>query len=514
VFLSPPGRGKGVIMRNAAKPDWYALAWRLPMIAWQGLFFVGPLIFMFAMSFFLVKNYRMEPAFELANWTKQLGKAIFWQTYLRTLWLAVLATGLTSLIAFPASYFLSFKISETARRWAIFFLIIPFFTSYLVRIFAWQVILAQDGVINAVIRLLGGAPITMLNTPVGTMVGYLTLCLPLVVILQTFALANIDKRLVEAAHNLGCGRLRTVFTVIIPLAKTGLVVAAVFCFILSFGDFVAPYYLGGSKPPTLSIMIVDTSKSGQQWPRAAVVAPIIASFVFSFNSDRFPTIPLGHFTTGWYAKAFGGTEVWPAIRTSLTVAALTSVLATAIGFSAAYTDYRYKFFGKTAFLILALLPPTIPLIILALAMLGWLSVFHASGLTLSIIIAHTVLCAPFAMAVIRLRLNQMDPNLEPAAWNLGASEWRTMKSVIVPFTLPAIIAALCLTAAVSFDEFAVAWFVSGLNKTVPVVILEILTGNVDPQINAIGTFVFVVSMTLVVVAQVLLMTREKKAAPA
>ncbi len=241
-----------------------------------------------------------------------------------------------------------------------------------------------------------------------------------------------------------------------------------------------------------------------------IFAPIVASLVFSFNSDRFPTIPLGGFTLDWYVKAFGGDAVWPAIRTSLLVSVTTAVLATAIGFSAAYTDYRYNFFGKKAFLVLALLPPTIPLIIMALAMLGWLSMFNASGLTSSIIIAHTVLCAPFAMAVIRLRLNQMDPNLEPAAWNLGASEWVTMKSVIVPFTLPSIIAALCLTAAVSFDEFAVAWFVSGLNKTVPVVILEILTGNVDPQINAIGTFVFVVSMTLVIIAQVLLMTRQNR----
>ena len=78
------------------------------------------------------------------------------------------------------------------------------------------------------------------------------------------------------------------------------------------------------------------------------------------------------------------------------------------------------------------------------------------------------------------------------------------------FTKPSIIAALCLTAAVSFDEFAVAWFVSGLNKTVPVMILEILTGNIDPQINAIGTAVFVVSITLVVIAQVLIMGRNPK----
>lgn len=241
-----------------------------------------------------------------------------------------------------------------------------------------------------------------------------------------------------------------------------------------------------------------------------VFAPIVASLVFSFNSDRFPTIPLGSFTTQWYAKAFGNPEVWDAALRSLIVSAVTAVLSTAIGFSAAYTDYRYDFFGKKAFLVLALLPPTIPLIIMALAMLGWLSMFNASGMTLSIIIAHTVLCAPFAMAVIRLRLNQMDPNLEPAAWNLGASEWVTMKSVVIPFTLPSIIASLCLTAAVSFDEFAVAWFVSGLNKTVPVVILEILTGNIDPQVNAIGTAVFLVSITLVVIAQVLVLGSAKK----
>lgn len=241
-----------------------------------------------------------------------------------------------------------------------------------------------------------------------------------------------------------------------------------------------------------------------------IFAPIVASFVFSFNSDRFPTIPLGSFTTAWYEKAFGGEAIWPAIQTSLIVAGCSSVLATIIGFSAAYTDFRYDFVGKKLFLVLALLPPTIPLIIFALATLGWLSLFNASGKVVSIIIAHTVLCAPFAMAVIRLRLSQMDPNLEPAAWNLGASQWAAMKSVIIPFTLPSIIAAMCLTAAVSFDEFAVAWFVSGLNKTIPVVILEILTGNIDPQINAIGSVVFAVSITLVVIAQVLVMGRARK----
>ena len=241
-----------------------------------------------------------------------------------------------------------------------------------------------------------------------------------------------------------------------------------------------------------------------------VFAPIVASLIFSFNSDRFPRIPLGEFSLTWYRQIWENPVIWEAMTNSVMVSAMVSVLSTVLGFAAAYTDFRYRFFGKGTYLGLALLPPTIPLVIMGLAMLAWLSRIGLSGQISSVVIAHTVLCTPFAMAVIRLRLQQMDPNLEAAAWNLGASEWVAMRDVVFPFTRPAIVAALCLTAAVSFDEFAVAWFVSGINKTVPVVILEKLQGTVDPQINAIGTFVFLTSMTLIVVAQLLLLSRQRK----
>ena len=241
-----------------------------------------------------------------------------------------------------------------------------------------------------------------------------------------------------------------------------------------------------------------------------VFAPIAASVVFSFNSDRFPTVPLGSFTYHWYETAFSDPDIWEAFKNSLIVAVSAASLSTLIGFATAYTDFRYGFRFKAGYLALALLPPTVPLIILALAMLAWLSQIGLSGTLLGVIAAHTVLGAPFAMAVTRLRLAQMDPALEAAAWNLGASEWGAMRHVVLPFCAPAILSAFCLTAAVSFDEFAVAWFVSGLNRTVPVAILEILQGNVDPQINAIGTVVFLTSMTLVIAAQLLLMVRERK----
>jgi spermidine/putrescine transport system permease protein len=250
----------------------YAMTWRLPIIIWQAAFFLVPLGFMLVMTFWAVRNYRMEPDFVLQNWAKMFSRGYFWDAYWLTLGRATLAAVIASLVAFPASYALAFKVSPVVRRWAIFFMIIPFFTSYLVRAYAWQVILAEKGVINAGLGTLGLGPFTMLNSGIGAMVGYLTLTLPLVVILQTFSLASVDRNLIEAAWNLGCSRWRTIFRVIIPSAKVGLILGAVFCFILSFGDFVSPYYLGGSKPPTLSILIIDTTKSGQQWPRAAVVA--------------------------------------------------------------------------------------------------------------------------------------------------------------------------------------------------------------------------------------------------
>ncbi|MEM7424501.1 MAG: ABC transporter permease [Pseudomonadota bacterium] len=266
------------------KFDRYALTWRLPIIVWQGLFFIGPLIFMIAMSFFLVKNYRMIEAFEFVNWIKMFKRSYFWDSYWLTLGLATVSTCIATVLAFPAAYALSFKLSDNARRWAIFLLIIPFFTSYLVRTFSWYTILAEQGVINAILGYIGLGPYIMLNTKFGTLVGYMTLTLPLVIILQTLSMSQIDRSLIEAAHNLGCGRIRTVFTVIVPLAKVGLIIGAVFCFILSFGDFVAPYYLGGSKPPTLPILIIDTTKSGQQWPRAAVVAitMMVTLFIAAF----------------------------------------------------------------------------------------------------------------------------------------------------------------------------------------------------------------------------------------
>ncbi|QRM35903.1 ABC transporter permease [Microvirga sp. VF16] len=250
----------------------FGVALALPMLVWQLAFFVAPLLFLVALSFWQVRNFRLQPALTSVNWEYVLASDVFWSTYSHTWINAIVATGVCSLIAFPCAYAISFKLQPRARQLAIFLLVIPFFTSYLVRIYSWQIFLTDQGIINKLLSSAGFSPLPLINNAFGTLIGYLTLTLPLVILLQLFSLMFVDRSLIEAAHNLSCGRVRTVFAVIIPSARIGLVVAALFCFILTFGDFVSPLYLGGGQSPTLPILITDTTKSGQQWPRAAVIA--------------------------------------------------------------------------------------------------------------------------------------------------------------------------------------------------------------------------------------------------
>lgn len=243
-----------------------------PPLLWQLAFFALPLLFLIVISFWSVQNFRLEPDFTFKNWITMMGRETFWSAYSYTWQLALSAAFLSSLIALPAAYSITFHLSERARSIAVMLLVVPFFTCYLVRAYAWQVFLADNGIINALIAPLGIAPLPMLNTAFGSLVGYLTLCLPLVVLIQIMGMNQIDRTLIEAARNLRAGPWRTLFEVVIPAMKASLVVAWLFAFILSFGDFVSPTYLGGGGSPTLSNLIIDTTKSGQQWPRAAVVA--------------------------------------------------------------------------------------------------------------------------------------------------------------------------------------------------------------------------------------------------
>jgi len=230
--------------------------------------------------------------------------------------------------------------------------------------------------------------------------------------------------------------------------------------------------------------------------------PIVVIVVFSFNVDKFPSFPLKGFTLGWYVQLAGDSRLLDSLKNSLIVASSVSILSAVFGFMGAYALRSYKFKRENIFLGIMMAPLTVPALILALALLIFLNnvlfIYNSLG---SVIISHLVFCAPFAMFIIRARLTSMRSNLEEAAWDLGANTFQTIKEVVLPLSIPGLIAALLLTFTLSFDEFIIAWFVSGFQPTLPVKIWTMMRAGIEPTINAIGSIVFVLSMTSLLIGE-------------
>lgn len=243
----------------------------IPVVLWQAVFFAAPLIFLVVVTFWQVKSFRLEPAFVLDNWTRILFSATFQRALVHTFMVAGTTTVLAVAFAFPAAYTIAFRLSARARDLAVAFLVVPVFSSYMLRIYAWQIVLSPEGITNALLGGIGIGPLPLLGGAFSLQVGLLTLTLPIAVLILVFAMAGIDRTLIEAAENLGCRRARVIAYVIVPSLRPAIALTATTSFLLAFGDYISPLFMTGSKPPTLSILIVDTVKSGSQWPRASVI---------------------------------------------------------------------------------------------------------------------------------------------------------------------------------------------------------------------------------------------------
>lgn len=265
------------------------------MLAWQAMFYLGAAVIMVLMTFWVVKNFRMVADYNVENWLEVLSSRVFYTIYFRTLVYAGFAAAAASLFAFPLAYALAFKVSARARRIAYMLLILPYFTNYYVRSYAWRFMLETEGVINSGLALVGLPTIEFQGSFAPTIVGYMGYFFPLVALVQLLSLMYIDREYLEAANNLGAGRLRAVFTVVVPMARSGLVLGFAFAFMLAMGDYVAPAYLGGGGRPTLSILIVNTIQGQSDFPEAAVISVIMVvtlmvvifgAFQFAFPSRR------------------------------------------------------------------------------------------------------------------------------------------------------------------------------------------------------------------------------------
>jgi spermidine/putrescine transport system permease protein len=235
-----------------------------------------------------------------------------------------------------------------------------------------------------------------------------------------------------------------------------------------------------------------------------LMLPILTLVLFSFEDSRFPTLPWTGWTLRWYGDLFQDGRLLQALVHSLWVSPAAAAAATVLGFCAAYVFNRFEFWGKKLLSILLIVPIIIPPLILGVAFLGLLSRLQLQGKLLSVFLTHVVILIPTAIALIGLRLSQMPKDLEEAAWNLGATEWQGLWRVVLPWAVPGIAGAWLLAFTFSFDEFVIAWFVSGFQQPLPVMIYSFLSANLNPSLNAIGTLIFLISLCLLVGVELLL----------
>jgi spermidine/putrescine transport system permease protein len=232
-------------------------------------------------------------------------------------------------------------------------------------------------------------------------------------------------------------------------------------------------------------------------------APIVILVIFSFNASRFVSDWAG-FSLRWYEKLFEDAAMMTALRNSLIVAFVSTVISTLFGTMTALAMERYEFAGKLSLDALLYLPIIIPEISMAVMLLLFFVLSKIQlGLT-TIIISHVAFNISFVTVVVRARLAGMDRRLEEAAQDLYANELRTFWHVTLPLMMPGVLAGALMAFTLSLDDFVITFFTAGVGSTtLPLRIYSMVKLGITPEINAVSTLMLAASMALVMVSLVL-----------
>ena len=229
-------------------------------------------------------------------------------------------------------------------------------------------------------------------------------------------------------------------------------------------------------------------------------APIAILIVFSFNASKLSARWQG-FSLQWYAKLFSDEALISSTVNSLVVASVSTILATVLGVLTAWTLERCAFWGQAAFESLLLMPIVIPEIMMGVAMLLFFVMIGLPLSLLTMIIAHTIFNFPVVALIVRARLRKLDPLLEEAAHDLGATPWLVFRRITLPLLMPGVIGAVLMAFTLSLDDFIISFFLAGAGSTtLPVKVYGMLKTAVTPEVNALSAVLVVISMVLVTVA--------------
>ncbi len=267
-----------------------------PTAIYALLLLAAPLAAVLIYSLMVDSKTGASAGFTFGNYIEVWSGRIYRAIMLRSLWVASCVTLITVLLAYPVAYFVSFHVAPERKSLWLFLITIPFWTSYLIRVFLWKVILGYNGVINSGLMSLGiiDEPLTVINYSVGSMVVTLAHAYAPFAILPIFvSLEKIDRALLEAGQDLGESRLMTFWRVTLPLSMPGVIAAVLIVFIPTIGDYVTPDLIGGGKIPMIANMIEvkmlkqNDKAVGSAIAVSAMLIVAIVSVVFLLLNRRF-----------------------------------------------------------------------------------------------------------------------------------------------------------------------------------------------------------------------------------
>ncbi len=264
--------------RSICRSGWLAA----PGLLWMGLFFLAPLALVFAISFASRGTYGgIIWEFTATNYLDLL-HPLYGKILGQSLWYATLTTAICFVLGFPLAY----TIARSPARWQpvlLLLVMLPFWTNFLVRTYAWMIVLRQDGLVNGLLLSLGivAAPLELLYTPTAVVIGLVYGYLPFMVLPLYVAVERLDPLLVEAAWDLYASRWAVFTRVVVPLTMPGIVGGCVLVFIPSIGSFITPDLLGGARSMMIGNLIQHEYLVVRDWPLGSAVSFVLMAIVMA-----------------------------------------------------------------------------------------------------------------------------------------------------------------------------------------------------------------------------------------
>ncbi len=249
----------------------------VPPVAWSLLFFATPLAVMVVYSLWTYVDYRVESTWTFENYQDFFTRSTFHSALKNSAILTILTVVLSVVLAYPVAYGIAFKIPKRFQILVLITLIIPFWTSYVIRSYSWLTVLSENGIVNKFLIWLGiiETPLDLVYSSATVMVGWLHFFIMLLTFTIYASLVQISPSYFRAARDLGAGEFRTFLHVTLPMSMPGVLVGAFFTAIFTFGDYVTPKILGGNVTSVLPLTLVDAVSGRADYAEGAMVGVVM-----------------------------------------------------------------------------------------------------------------------------------------------------------------------------------------------------------------------------------------------